>query len=169
MKPGDLLGFGLPVPNPIDGCFIDGGLGDYLYRDNGPQPGGLGDGQDGTFTPSTGGRLNIEAVFEPTNSFELAGTKRNAKKGTATLSFNLPNPGELSASGKGVKSAGAAGAVASVTVPNAGPAELVVKSKGKKRRQLNRAGKVKLRVKVTYTPTGGDPGTQTLKVKLRKR
>ena len=169
VKPGDLLGLGTPSSSMNGGCIIDGASGDYLYRDNGSQPGGLADGQDGTFTAQTGARLNIEAVFEPSNSFDLAGTVRNRKKGTATLSFNLPNAGELSASGKGVKSRGAASAAAGITVPSAGPAQLVIKAKGKKRRELNRAGKVKLRVTVTYTPTGGDPRTQVLKVKLRKR
>jgi hypothetical protein len=106
VKPGDLLGVNTPAGSTASYC-IDGGSGDYLYRDNFPQPNGLGDGQDGTFTPDASGsvRFNIEAVFEPTNSFELAGIRRDTKRGTATLSFNLPNPGELSASGKGVKSA----------------------------------------------------------------
>ncbi len=40
---------------------------------------------------------------------------------------------------------------------------------GKKKRQLNETGKVKLNVAVTYTPTGGDPSTQSRKLKLKKR
>ena len=42
------------------------------------------------------------------------------------------------------------------------------KAKGKKKRKLNETGKVKLNVAVTYTPTGGDPSTQSVKVKLKK-
>jgi hypothetical protein len=34
---------------------------------------------------------------------------------------------------------------------------------------LNRAGKVKLTAKITYTPTGGDPRTKSRKMTLRKR
>ncbi len=40
-----------------------------------------------------------------------------------------------------------------------GAAKLLIKAKGKKRSTLNATGKVKLNVSVTYTPTGGDPGT----------
>jgi hypothetical protein len=43
-----------------------------------------------------------------------------------------------------------------------------VKAKGKKLRTLNDTGKVKVTASVTYTPTGGDPQTQQLKVKLKK-
>ena len=37
----------------------------------------------------------------------------------------------------------------------AGQVKLLVKPKGRKRRVLNRTGRVTIRVKVTYTPTGG--------------
>jgi hypothetical protein len=166
VKPGDLLGMGTPAGSPVS-CLIDGGGGEYLYRDNGPQPGGLGDGQDGTFSLENGVRFNIEAVFEPTNSFEQTGHKRNAKKGTATLTFNLSNPGDLSASGKGVTSAGAA--VISKPVSAPGDVQLLIRAKGKKKRKLNETGKVKLNVAITYTPTGGSPNTQSVKVKLKKK
>ncbi len=59
-------------------------------------------------------------------------------------------------------------AVISKSVP-AGPAQLLVKAIGKKKRKLNETGKVKLNVAVTYTPTGGDPSTKSVKVKLIKR
>jgi hypothetical protein len=35
----------------------------------------------------------------------------------------------------------------------------LVKATGKKRKKLNKTGKVKLSVAVTYTPTNGDPST----------
>jgi len=41
--------------------------------------------------------------------------------------------------------------------------------KGKKRRKLNEKGKVKLNVALSYTPTGGSPQSQSLKVKLKKK
>ena len=101
-------------------------------------------------------------MVTPTSDFTQSGLQRNKKKGTATLTFNVPNPGELTASGKGVK---AAGAVASKGVA-AGQAQLMIKAKGKKKRKLNETGKVKLAVAVTYAPTGGDPRIQSLTVKL---
>ena len=58
--------------------------------------------------------------------------------------------------GKGAKVARAAGAVTSKAV-SAGKVQLLIKAKGKKKKKLNETGKVKLKVAVTYTPTGGHP------------
>jgi hypothetical protein len=46
---------------------------------------------------------------------------------------------------------------------------LLIKAKGKKRSRLNSRGRVTLRATVVYTPTNGDPNTQSRKVKLLKR
>jgi hypothetical protein len=129
--------------------------------------GDLADGASGAFSPDPGSRLNVTAVVSPTNAFSFGTTTRNKKKGTATLTVNVPNPGELTGSGKGVKAAGA-GAVISKTVTAPGAATLVIKAKGKKRKTLNETGKVKLKPKITYTPTGGDPSTRSRKLKLKK-
>jgi len=107
------------------------------------------------------------AFVKPTNAFTLSAITRNKKKGTATITLNVPNPGDLTGSGNGVKAA-SAGAVISKSV-GAGPAQLLIKAKGKKKKKLNETGKVKLNVAVTYAPTGGDPSTQSVKVKLKKR
>ena len=56
----------------------------------------------------------------------------------------------------------------SKSVP-AGAAQLLIKAKGKKKRKLNETGKVKLNVAITFTPTGGDPSEQSLKVRLKKK
>jgi hypothetical protein len=102
------------------------------------------------------------------NAFTIATIRRNKKKGTATVSVNLPDPGELVGSGKGVKAASAGRAVTSKSA-GAGQAQLVIKAKGKKKRKLTRTGKVKLNVAITFTPTGGKANTQSLKVKLKKK
>ncbi len=47
----------------------------------------------------------------------------------------------------------------SKTVGAAGEVKLKIRAKGKKRKQLNEDGKVKLKPKITYTPTGGDSST----------
>lgn len=127
---------------------------------------GLNDGQEASFNTGTNARLNVTAIFVPTNTVTLGKTALNKKKGTATLNLTLPNPGVLTASGNGVK-ASSAGAVISKSVP-AGPVKLVIRAKGKKRKTLNETGKVKLRVAITYTPTGGEPSTRSVKVKLKK-
>jgi predicted outer membrane repeat protein len=102
------------------------------------------------------------------NAFTVGAITRNKKKGTATVTVNVPNPGELTASGNGVKAASAGGAAISKSV-GAGQAQLLIKAKGKKKRKLNETGKVKLNVAITYTPTGGSPNTQAVKVKLKKK
>lgn len=51
----------------------------------------------------------------------------------------------------------------------AGTASLLIKAKGKQKRKLYDKGKVKLNPAITYTPTGGNPSTQSLKVKLKKK
>jgi hypothetical protein len=160
-KPGDVLGFHTVTQSSR--CAFQAPADEYFTFQ-----GDVQDGQpDGPFLRETAYRLDIQATFVADNSFSVTGTRRNKKKGTATLSFNLPNPGDLSGSGKGAKVA-SAGAVTSKAVP-AGAATLLVKAKGKKKRKLNDTGKVKLGLSVTYTPTGGDPKTQPLKVKLKKK
>ncbi|MGZ5330876.1 MAG: hypothetical protein ACXWFH_06180 [Solirubrobacterales bacterium] len=46
---------------------------------------------------------------------------------------------------------------------------MTIRAKGKKKRKLNDKGKVKLNAAISYTPTGGDPSTQSQKVKLKKK
>jgi hypothetical protein len=162
VKAGDVLGLTTLAGAP--GCAF-GPPGETYYYSAGDQS----DGAQVTFTAfasTSGQRLNVSAVIEPTNTFTLGSTTRNKKKGTATLTVNLPNPGELTAFGKGVSAAGAAVISKAVT---AGTASLRIKAKGKKKRKLNDTGKVKLNAAITFTPTGGDPNTQSRKVKLKKK
>ncbi len=69
----------------------------------------------------------------PLNAFSLGATQYNKKKGTATLNLTLPFPGHLTASGNGVSAASAGRAVISKAV-GAGPAKLLIKAMGKKKR-----------------------------------
>jgi hypothetical protein len=112
--------------------------------------------------------LGFNADLVPTNTITVGATQRNKKKGTATLNLTLPNPGDLSASGNGVKAASGHGAVISKAV-GAGAAQLLIKATGKKKRKLNRTGKVTANVTITYTPTNGDPTTQSVTIKLKKK
>jgi len=142
----------------------------YTLRDRSDNP---CPGQE--FFSASGGPFMAEPIFDfvfavfvkPTNAFTLGALALNKKKGTATLTVNVPNPGELTGSGNGVNASSAGRAVISKSV-GAGQAQLLIKAKGKKKKQLNQKGKVKLSVAATYTPTGGDPSTQSVKVKLKK-
>jgi hypothetical protein len=122
--------------------------------------GGLADNEAETFMAAIDRRPNVTAVLVPTNTFTLGAVTRRKKKGTATISVDVPNPGQLVASGKGV-----AGAVAAA---GPGPVQLPIRAKGSKKRKLNRTGKVRVAPSVTFTPTGGDPGTQATTLKLKK-
>jgi hypothetical protein len=162
VKAGDVLGLTGAGGAVNIGCIFTG-LGQDALR----TPGLLNDGDIGDFTVgSTNRRLNVSAVLEPTNTFAAGAVTRHKKKGTATLALSLPNPGELTASGNGTNAAVVAGAGSAVS---AGATSLLIKATGKKRKKLNASGKVKLSLAITYTPTGGDPSTQSVKVKLKKK
>ena len=139
------------------------------YRADNPCPGEqfFSDSQGGPFFTTLPGIDTTFAVFvKPSNAFTLGQLKRNKRRGTATLTVNVPYPGELAISGNGVKPAGATRAVA-VSAP--GNVKLPIKARGKKRRKLNETGKVNVKPTVTYTPTGGDPSEQSPKLRLIKR
>jgi hypothetical protein len=180
VQAGDMIGYWAEGPTSFCGRLVS----EYLFRSR------AGDQLPGTTQPygseSSGFQIDFSARLEPdcdndglgdesqdadltachSNAFTFAGLTRNKKKGTATLKVNVPEPGELIGSGNGAKVA-AAGATISKAV-TAGTAQLLIKAKGKKKRKLNETGKVKLSVAVTYTPTGGKPNTQSVKVKLKK-
>lgn len=85
--------------------------------------------------------------------------------------MKVPGAGTLSLSGKGVvkhRPARASAAIGGRAVSAAGTVKLLVKAKGKRKDKLNRTGRVKLKLKVTFTPTGGPPSPEVKKVTLRK-
>ncbi len=174
VQPGDVLGLNTRSPTAT-ACGFVAAPGDTILINGPALPDGtlipgLQDGDSGVFgMPDDSVRLNISAVVEPTNSFTLGKPKLNKKKGTATLAANVPNPGTVTLGGKGVKGASAARAVIAKTVNAPGIVKLVVKAKGQKKKKLKNTGKVKLQVAVAYTPTGGDPSTQSQKLKLKRR
>jgi hypothetical protein len=54
-------------------------------------------------------------------------------------------------------------------VQQAGKVNLPISPRRKTAKKLKSAGSAKVRVKVTYTPTGGDPSTRTVQVPLKFR
>jgi hypothetical protein len=100
------------------------------------------------------------ATPKPPNDFTLGKLKRNTDKGTAKLTVEVPGAGELELGGKKVKAR-------SKQVGGAGEATLAVKAVGNAKRKLADLGKVKIKLEVTFTPTGGDPNTETKNGKLK--
>ena len=162
---GDLIGLDLVDNSSLIKAADVPGSTVYEWGNNGF----LADGQ--TLPPAYNypdTELGFNADLVPTNTITVGTTQRNKKKGTATINLTLPNPGDLSIIGKGVKAASAGGAVISKSV-GAGAAQLLVKATGKKKRILNKTGKVKMKGTITYTPHLGDPQTQSVTVKLKKK
>jgi Ca2+-binding RTX toxin-like protein len=99
---------------------------------------------------------------EPSNDFAFGKVKKNKRMGTATLPVEVPGSGTLDLAGKSLKAD-------SEEASGAGEVKLKIKAKGKKKAKLNKRGRTKVKPAVTYTPTGGAPNTQSVKVKLVKR
>jgi hypothetical protein len=96
------------------------------------------------------------------NFFTIGKLKRNRRKGTATLTVTIPEPGTLVSSGKGVKKA-------TLRSAKGGALKVPIKAVGKSLRRLKEKGKLKLRLKIAYSPVGGDTSTQRHKVTLQKK
>ena len=112
--------------------------------------------------------VNADIAPKPSNAFTLGAVTRHKRKGTATIEVTVPGPGTLALSGAGVKGRTAA---AGKSVSAAGTVKLAVKPTGGVKRKLARIGTAKLKIAVTYTPSGevpGDPNTQRRKLKLIK-
>lgn len=107
-------------------------------------------------------KLPPPPVAAPSNLFTLGKPKLNKKKGTAKEPVTVPGPGEITLTGKGVKSS-------SLAASAAGTVNMPVKPNGKKKQKLNSVGSAKVTVSVTYTPTGGVANSQSRKVVLKKR
>lgn len=159
VEPGDILGFN---EFGASACtFVV--PGDSILK----RSGDLSDGNSATFTTVPNLRLNISAVLVPTNSFTFAGVALNRANGTATLTLNVPNPGNVSIGGKGVSAASAGRKSAAKEVTVAGPVEMRIRARGTKRKTLGKSGAVSVKPTVTFTPFNGDPASQSTKVKLK--
>jgi hypothetical protein len=162
VEPGDFLGLNWNGPPAASGActfFAPGSVYDFL-------PGDLADGANAEFlrVDDEDLRVNISAEVTPTGEFTL-GQVEKKRNGTATLEVTVPNPGDLTVAGKGVKGSPASAA----TQVGAGAAKLVIRAKGKKKKKLLSKGRVKVVPAITFTPTGGTASSQTTKVKLRRR
>jgi hypothetical protein len=113
----------------------------------------------------------VYSVFvNPTNTFAI-GKQKGAK-----LTLTLPGPGTLTVGDASGAKKGQASASkkkkslksSTVTVAAAGPVTVKLKlTKGAKQR-LRQKGKLSVKGAITFTPTGGDPGTQTKKLKFKQ-
>jgi hypothetical protein len=101
-----------------------------------------------------------QAEPKPSNSIVLSGSPKPGKRGgPAIIDVQVPGPGIVTATGDGVKQF-------RVVVSKAGEVKIKVrlKSAGKKKLKSAKGHKLKVNVKVTFTPTGGEPKVVKKKV-----
>ena len=105
----------------------------------------------------------VQAVVEPANTVTFGTVTRNKKKGTATRTITVPNAGQLVYAGTGVSVTGPA----SVAAP--GDVQVTLRATGKKRKKLNKKGKVSVSFGTTFTPNFGAAGITPDSLTLRKK
>ena len=105
-------------------------------------------------------------LVSPSNEFKRGKLTLNKSKGTGSLAVDVPGGGTLTVVGKGkpkrIKRA-------TVSVPAGGTVKVPLKPTAAGRKVLKAKGKLKTRIDVTFTPSGGTAATQTYKVTLKKK
>lgn len=98
----------------------------------------------------------------PSGKFKVGRVVLNKKNGTATLTVTPVSTGRFVLSGKGVKKASAAGSAGRAT-------KLKVRTTGETRKALAKTGRARVKLKITFTPTGGKATTRTKTLLLLKK
>ena len=113
--------------------------------------------------PSVARMIRIAEGGGPDNAFSFGKVKLNKRNGTAGLRAKVAGAGRIVlAATEQVK-----GAEATAGGPRT--VKLAVRPKGATKRRLTRRGEAKVKLAVTFTPTGGDPRTKHRTLKLVKR
>lgn len=114
---------------------------------------------DSAGTPAT---ASGTIAIAPSNAFRLGRLKRNRRAGTATLSVQVPGPGRLSLSGRGVRRDRA-------SARRSGSLKLRIRPSGRTLKRLGAKGKAHVTVTVTFSPDGGTPASQRRAILLVMR
>jgi hypothetical protein len=107
-----------------------------------------------------------ELIVDPgaklsSNKFHFAGLRKNRANGFAVLYVRVPGPGNVSLTGRGFRRL-------SRTARQATTVSLPIKPKVRLRIFLRHHGKGRIRVEVTFTPTGGEPRKREKVIVLRR-
>jgi hypothetical protein len=136
-----------------------------------------GSAADNSFLTNVGPTPFLPAA-SPSNALTLGEPRLNKKKGTAMIDGTVQGPGVLvlSAARNGTQAVASAKKKSSVvqvqtTAGAAGTYSLRVKAKGPGLKTLNRKGKARVRIGVTFTPKGvaGVPNLLQQSLKLKRR
>ncbi len=135
----------------------------YHYRLVAHNKGGTTISEDQAFTtPPEGPEKMIQMPpTPPSNQFTVGSAV--AKGTTAAIQLSVPGPGTISASGKDLKPA-------TTTASGAGEVSLKLRLTGAGAKLLKKAKghKLKLKVTITFQPTGGSPATTTKTLMFKK-
>jgi DNA-binding beta-propeller fold protein YncE len=124
-------------------------------------------GEPGTPQPPCVESPQPEPIFAPvarlpSNKFHFAGLVKNRSNGFAVLYVRVSAPGRVSLKGRGFRRL-------SRTARQATTVSIPIKPKVRLRHFLKRHGKGRIRVAVTFTPTGGVPRTHEKVIVLRRK
>lgn len=110
----------------------------------------------------------------PPNAFSRGKLTLNKAKGTGKLAINVPGPGVLKAVDARAATAAASAArkpkrikAASATPIAAGAVQIPLKPTGAGRKALKAKGKLPVKLRVTFTPTGGTASVRSFNLTLR--
>ncbi len=104
---------------------------------------------------------NVRFGLRAPNDFSVAAVRKHRASGSATLVVKAPTAGVTSARGEGI-------VVTQARSRRAETVRLAVEPTAAVYRKLNRLGKVKVTLRITFSPTGGTPKTEKLTVTLVK-
>ncbi len=112
-------------------------------------------------TPPTGPTdpTNPTNPNAPSNVFTVDEFSRNRNNGTGSLVVSVPGAGTVALASPKLKPQ-------TIAASTAGQVAVPVKATRDAKRKLRRTGKLKASAKITFSPTGGTPATQSDKFKL---
>ena len=114
----------------------------------------------------------------PPNDISVPGGSVTFSNGTFTVPVTVPGPGTLSAGQAPAATTSRATAPrptkklvkrVTKTVTQAGVVKLKMKLTKKGKKVLRKKGKVKVRLAITFTPTGGTANTEVTKITIKKK
>jgi hypothetical protein len=111
---------------------------------------------------ATAGFDSPAAAVAAVRRFRLAGKPRARRDGSVVISVHAPAAGRLAVRGARVRAA-------SATAARPGTLSLRVKTSARGRAILARRGRVLARTRLTFTPVGGAPQSETHAIVFRKR
>jgi Divergent InlB B-repeat domain len=140
--------------------------------------GGCGAASTCTVTMNADHSVSAAFVLPPSNAFSIGRTRLGLLTGGATITLRVPGPGVLKALATARVPAAAARAArrfrvarARVAAAKAGRVALRLRPSRKAKQILRKKGRLRVRVRITFRPTGGAlrARTTTVTLKLRQR